>query len=271
MRTHRQERSGAARNSDSSRRRTGEPIERLYGRNAVLESLIAGRRRFVRLLVAESATAGQRLADIESLATSHGAPIERVTRSVLDTLVKGHSQGVALEAYSYPYVSDYDLHALAQARSVVLALDGLVDPQNVGSLLRTAEATGVSLVVIPTDRAAQVTPAVVNASSGAVEHLNIATVTNLARWLGRARDSGYWVVGMAGDESADPLFDTRMTPPIVLVVGSEGGGMRRLVREQCDLLVSLPMMGRVTSLNASVAGSIGLYEIRRDTDDSLNE
>jgi 23S rRNA (guanosine2251-2'-O)-methyltransferase len=231
--------------------------------------LRAGRRRFHRLLLSQGSDPGSRIAEIETLAESRGVSVERVVRGTLDSIVAGHHQGVILEASTYPYAEDVDLEALARGRSIVLALDGLVDPQNVGSLLRTAEATGVGLVVIPKDRSAHVTPAVVNASAGAVEHLAITMETNLARWLDHAKAAGFWIVGMTGDNVADPLFDTSMSPPIVLVIGSEGAGLRRLVRDRCDILVALPMRGRIASLNAAVAGSIGLFEIVRDDRDSL--
>lgn len=271
MRTQRPERPGAARASERPRSNTRQPIERLYGRNAVRESLRAGRRRYVRLLVSETVEGNARLVEIEALAAASNVNVQRVERSVLDSVVTGHHQGVVLETASYPYVNDYDLNQLSRERAVLLALDGLVDPQNVGTLLRSAEATGVRLVVFPTDRSAQITPAVVNASAGAVEHLRVTTETNLSRWLDRARKAGFWVVGMAGEDGSEPLFDTSMRPPIVLVVGSEGAGLRRLVREHCDVIVSLPMLGKVESLNASVAGSIGLFEIIRDSTDSLIE
>jgi 23S rRNA (guanosine2251-2'-O)-methyltransferase len=153
----------------------------------------------------------------------------------------------------------------------VLALDGIEDPRNAGTLLRTAEAVGVAAVVIPSNRAVGITPAVVNASSGAVEHLQVVRETNLARWLTGARDSGFWVLGLATGEGSQPLFESDTAAPVILVVGSEGRGLRRLTREQCDLLVSLPMAGKVESLNAAVAGSIALYEIFRDTADSAQE
>lgn len=184
----------------------------------------------------------------------------------MDDMAGANHHGVILEASTYPYAESYDLEALAAEKAIVLALDSIVDPQNVGTLLRTAEATGVRLVVIPSDRAATITPSVVNASSGAVEHLQVAEEINLTRFLKQAKDAGFWVAGLAGDEGAEELFDSRMTPPLVLVVGSEGSGLRRLVRETCDLVVSIPMAGRVESLNAAVAGSIALYEIVRDAE-----
>lgn len=235
----------------------------LYGRNGVREALRAGRRRFVRLLVNEGAAGGERLVEIIALARQRGVGVETVSREVLDARTPGQHQGVILEASSYPYATGDDLRELAEDQTILLALDGIADPQNLGTLLRSAEATGVRLIVIPSDRAALVTPAVVNASAGAVEHLHVSQEVNLTRWLGRAKEAGFWIVGMDG-EDAEPLFDTSMRPPVVLVVGSEGTGIRRLVRETCDIIVSLPMMGRIESLNAAVAGSIGLYEIVRD-------
>lgn len=238
----------------------------LYGRNAVREALLANRRRFLRLTIAEGIEPNERVTEIEELAAARMIAVDRVPRAVIDNRVSGHHQGIVLEASEYVYVEDVDLPELAAQRGVVLALDGVTDPQNLATLLRTAEATGVGLVVIPQDRSARVTPAVVNASAGAVEHLRIVQEVNLVRWLERAKKDGFWVVGMAGDVEAEPLFDTSMRPPVVLVVGSEGEGLRRLVRDSCDLVVALPMAGQIGSLNAAVAGSIGLYEIMRDAE-----
>jgi 23S rRNA (guanosine2251-2'-O)-methyltransferase len=238
----------------------------LYGRNAVREAMRANRRRCIRLLVSERADTAESLKEIEQLARSLPIPIESVSRQRLDEMVYGHHQGVVLEASPYPYAEEVDLTALAEERAILLALDTIVDPQNVGTLLRTAEATGVRLVVIPNDRAASITPAVVNASAGGVEHLQIVLEVNLVRWLTRAKEAGFWAIGLAGDDDAQPMFDTRMTPPIILVVGSEGSGLRRLVRETCDMVVSIPMYGKVESLNAATAGAIALYEIVRDAE-----
>ena len=239
----------------------------LYGRNAVRESLRAGRRKYFRLLIAEGVEQDGRLAEIERLARSRSLTIERIPRDRLDELAGHGHQGVGLESGPYPYTEDVRIGDLAQRRSVVLALDGIEDPRNAGTLLRTAEAVGVALVVFPSDRAVGITPAVVNASSGAVEHLNIARETNLARWLKSAHSAGFWILGLAGEEGAQPLFSSDTAAPVVLVVGSEAKGIRRLVREQCDLLVSLPMIGKIESLNAAVAGSVALYEIFRDSEE----
>lgn len=272
MKTRRPDQRGAR-----SARQGLRPVERssgnqnrhlLYGRNAVRESLRAGRRKHVLLAIAENVSPDARLAEIEQLARDRSVRVERWSRDRIEQRAGPGHQGVVLECSAYPYVSDTDLADLARSRSIVLALDGIEDPRNVGTLLRTAEAVGTSLVVIPSDRAAGVTPAVVNASSGAVEHLPVQRETNLARWLAAARSAGFWVVGLAGDGDAQELFVTDLAAPVVLVVGSEGRGLRRLVREGCDLVVSLPMYGQVESLNVAVAGSIALYEVKRDSLDA---
>lgn len=243
----------------------GQNRDLLYGRNAVRESLRAGRRKHIRLVLAEGVQTDSRLVEIERLAHARGVRIEHAPRDRIDSQVGPGHQGVMLECSSYPYAVGSDLQNLVARRSIVLALDGIEDPRNVGTLLRTAEAVGVELVVVPSDRAVGVTPAVVNASSGAVEFLAVQRETNLARWLRQARMAGLWVVGLAGTENAVELFETDVPAPLVLVVGSEGRGIRRLIQEQCDLLVSLPMFGQIESLNAAVAGSIALYEVKRDS------
>lgn len=232
------------------------------------ESLRAGRRRHIRLIIAEGVTEDARLAEIETLAGERGVRIERAPRDRIDAQTGFGHQGVMLEASPYPYETHAELGKLASDRAIVLALDGVEDPRNAGTLLRTAEAVGVGLVIVPSDRAVGITPAVVNASSGAVEHMQIQRETNLARWLAIAREAGLWAVGLDAGEHSQPLFETDVAAPVVLVVGSEGRGIRRLVREQCDLVVSLPMFGQIESLNAAVAGSIALYEIKRDSLDA---
>ena len=147
--------------------------------------------------------------------------------------------------------------------ALLLLLDCLQDPQNFGTLLRTAEAVGVHGIVIPSRRSVRVTPAVVNASAGAVEHLLIAQVTNLAQSMAHLKAQDIWIVGLEGRSEARSLYEADLDMPLALVVGSEGQGLRRLVRRQCDFLLRLPMRGRVGSLNAAVAGSVALYEVRR--------
>lgn len=223
----------------------------------------AGRRRCFELWVAGGLSPDDRLTEILQRASAAGTPTREVARDWLDERVPAGHQGIALLASAYPYAAGSDLTTLASEGVPLLALDQLEDPRNVGALLRTAEATGIGLVVLPTDRSAGITPSVVNASSGATELLQIERVTNLVRWLEAARRAGYWLVGLALDEQAQPLLETWLPRPTVLVVGSEGRGLRRLVAETCDMLAYLPMDGQIESLNAAVAGSIALYELRQ--------
>lgn len=236
--------------------------EWISGRNPVYEVLRAGRRHVFRLRVAEGVKEKGRITDILGLCQAKNLLVERVPRSGLDSLFSGH-QGVALETSAYPYSNLADILEVASQRGeplLVLLLDALQDPQNLGTLLRTAEATGIHGVVMPARRAATVTPAVVNASSGASEHLLIAQA-NLAQAIVALKEAGAWVVGLDSGEGALPPDRVDLDGPIGLVVGSEGEGMRMLVRDSCDFLLRLPMRGNLDSLNASVAGSITLYMI----------
>lgn len=234
--------------------------EWISGRNPVYEVLRAGRRSAFRLLLAQGVQEAGRLREILSFCSQKNVRIERVPRDRLDAVAPGN-QGVALEVSGYDYVALPDITSLAKQRAeplFVLLLDALQDPQNLGTLLRTAEIVGVHGVIIPPRRAAGVTPAVVNASSGACEHLLIAQ-SNLAQGISALKDAGAWVVGLETGESARSPDQVSLDGPLALVVGSEGSGMRALVRDSCDFLLYLPMRGQVESLNASVAGSIALY------------
>ena len=234
--------------------------EWLYGRNAVSETLRTGRRQFFRLRLAEGVDEHGHLHDILQLASKFKLPIESVPRKRLDTFGSGH-QGVALEASGYPYSDLLGIISLSKQRGeapFVLILDVLQDPQNLGTLLRTAEAVGVHGVLLPFRHTATVTPAVVNSSSGATEYLKIAQM-NLAQAIRRLKESNVWVIGLEGAADAQPMSQVRLDGPLALVVGSEGSGMRELVRKSCDGLMSIPMRGRIESLNAAVAGSIALY------------
>lgn len=246
-------------------RHAGETAEDewLYGRNAVRESLRAGRRRFKRLLLLRGASGGQALGEIVQRTQGLGLRVGEAGREELDGLTSGaNHQGVCLLSDGYPYEHLADIVARSTER-FYLALDSLQDPQNLGTLLRTAEAVAVGGVLIPEHRSASITPAVVNASAGAVEHLKVAKVGNLARSLDDLKQAGIWVVGLEATPESMPLWDARLDGPIALVVGGEGEGMRRLVRENCDILARLPLLGKVESLNAAAAGSVALYEILR--------
>jgi len=240
--------------------------EILYGRNAVCESLRARRRKPYKLILAEGVRQTDIVGQIVFLAEQAGVPVSRTDRRNLDRLGKVHHQGVALETSEYPYSALDDILAVAQSRHeapLLLLLDLLQDPQNVGSLLRTAEAVGVHGVVIQRRRAAGITPAVVHASAGAVERLLVAQVTNLVDAISRLKAHDVWVAGLEAVRDAQRYDQADLTGPLALVVGSEGKGLRRLVRDRCDFLLRLPMFGQVTSLNAAVAGSVVLYEALR--------
>ena len=249
--------------------------ETLYGRNAIYESLRAGRREFYRLLIAETVRATDIVADILALAEAAGVPVERVPRRHLDWLEAANHQGVVLEASEYPYSDLDEILAAAERRGeppFLLLLDLLQDPQNLGSLLRTAEAVGVHGAVIQRRRAAGITPTVVHTSAGAVEHLRVAQVTNLPDAIARLKGRDVWVVGLENVRGARRYDQADLSGPLALVVGSEGQGLRRLVRDRCDLMVYLPMAGKVTSLNAAVAGSVVLYEAwRKRMEGRINE
>lgn len=249
--------------------------ELLYGRNAVREALRARRRALRRLVISRSVQESGIIADIIRLAEQASVPVERIERQALDRQLRdANHQGVMLETGPYPYVAlDECLQAAAGRRepALLLLLDHLQDPQNIGTLLRTAEAVGCHGVVIPGRRAADITPAVVNASSGAVEHLRVAMVTNLAQTIEELQRTGIWVAGLEQDEAAKDIDTVDLDLPLALVIGAEGTGMARLVRERCDFLVRLPIVGQVGSLNAAVAGSIAIYHAWRQRFRSVAE
>ena len=234
--------------------------EWLYGRNAVYETLRARHRQVFRLRLAQGADEKGRLAEILRLWAERRLPLERVPRATLEVLSSGN-QGVALEVSPYTYS---DLSSILKAAKrldeapFILVLDVLQDPQNLGSLLRTAEAVGVHGVLLPLRHTALVTPAVGNASAGASEYLRLAQV-NLAQAIATLKEAGVWVIGLDAGSDAQLPEKVRLDGPLALVVGSEGSGMRELVRKSCDILLRLPMRGQVASLNAAAAGSIALY------------
>ena len=240
--------------------------EVLYGRHAVRESLRAGRRKPYKVMLAEGIRQTDAIGQIVFLAEQAGISVIRTERRNLDRIGNVNHQGVALETSEYPYSALDDVLAVARSRQeapLFLLLDLLQDPQNVGSLLRTAEAVGVHGVVIQRRRAVDITPAVVRASAGAVEHLLVTQVTNLADTIERLKAHYVWVAGLEAVPSARPYHEADLSGSLAVVVGSEGSGLRRLVRERCDFLLRMPMLGQVTSLNAAVAGSVVLYEVLR--------
>lgn len=236
--------------------------EWITGRNPVMEVLEAERRQVFRILLATGVEEKGRIADLLHVAKNRKIPVERIARDRLDRLGE-NPQGVALEVGEYPYVDLADIVDRASTvgeELFVLVLDLIQNPQNLGTLLRTAEAAGVHGVVIPQHRAAGVTPAVVTASAGASEHM-LVTQGNITRILDQLKQAGAWVVGLAGDETSSGQGEISLSGPLAIVVGNEGEGIRPLVRQSCDFLLSLPMRGKIESLNAAVAGSIVLYQV----------
>ena len=235
-------------------------MEIIYGRNPVYETLRANRRKIQRLILAQGIQTSGRLEEIQRISKSRKIPIERLPRGSLDDLADSH-QGVVLEAGRFIYSSIDEIMGKAAALNqppFVLLLDTLQDPQNLGTLLRTGEAVGIHGVILPQRRSASVTPAVVNASSGASEHMLIAQ-SNLAQSISRLKKEGIWVIGLEGKAGALNPDQIQLSGPLALVVGNEASGMRQLVRKSCDQLMRLPILGKIDSLNAAVAGSIALY------------
>ena len=235
----------------------------LYGRWPVLECLRAGRRNFSKLLIAESVQEKGIITDILGIAANREVEIRRVPRRVIDDLaLDGNHQGVVLRAGEYPYVEMDDLLEISEARGekpFYLVLDLLKDPQNVGVLLRVADTVGAHGVIMQERRGVGVTPAVVSASSGAVEHLAVVQVNNLVNSLKWLQERDVWIVGMDIGPEIETLDKVDLNRSLALVLGSEGEGLRRLVHDTCDILATLPMRGSVGSLNVATVGSIGLY------------
>jgi 23S rRNA (guanosine2251-2'-O)-methyltransferase len=234
--------------------------EWITGKNPVLETLKAGRRQLFRVLISETIQADERIQEILRLAKQNRLPIEKIPRSRLNNLSDNH-QGVALETSGYPYRELTDMVSLAESRKeplFVLILDTLQNPQNLGTLLRSAEAFGVHGILLPLRHTVDITPAVVNASSGASEHLLVGMM-NLAQAMEQLKEHDVWILGLEGSDESTPIEKVRMTGPLAIVVGSEGEGMRTLVRKSCDQVIRLGMSGNMDSLNAAVAGSIALY------------
>lgn len=237
----------------------------LFGRNAVAAAL-AGQRLHRRLLVGQGVREDERIQSILRASRSAGIRIDRVAGDELDQITRfANHQGVALETSTYQYASIETLTDEPGSNPTIVALDHLQDPQNVGTLIRAAVAFQATGMILPKDRAASITPAVVNASAGSTEQLRIARVTNLATTLDRLRDQGWWTAGLDQGEGSTPLPTTVIPLPVVVVIGAEGSGLSELVRKKCDLRVEIPTPGPAESLNAATAGAIALYEIRRQS------
>lgn len=234
--------------------------EFIYSRNAVYETLRAKRRQVFEIQIAEAAQEKGKIEQILKLAKEQKIKVTRVPRGRLDKVHENH-QGVIAEVGTYPYVEVADILDQASRKSeppFVLILDSLQDPQNFGTLLRTAEAVGAHGIVIPLARTVEVTPAVVNASSGASEHLLIAQ-SNLSQAIDSLKDAETWIVGLDQHGVKMEAGSRHLRGALGLVVGAEGEGLHELTRKKCDILLKLPMRGEIESLNAAVAGSVALY------------
>lgn len=232
--------------------------EYIYSRNAVHEVLRANRRQVFSIDIAEGAQEKGKLAEIVKLAGQQKIKVNRVPRGRLDKIHQNH-QGVAAEVGGYRYSDVVEiLDGIKGEPPFILLLDSLQDPQNFGALIRTAEAVGVHGIVIPLARTVEVTPSVVNASSGASEHLLIAR-SNLSQAMDALRDADVWLVGLDQAGAEVEAGSRHLKGALGLVVGSEGEGLHELTRKKCDIVLKLPMRGRIESLNAAVAGSVALY------------
>lgn len=233
----------------------------IVGRNPVREALRAN-RAINKIFMARGGNTGP-LQEIYGLARERHVPVQQVERGFLDKLVPDAvHQGVVAMAAPREYVSVDDILVSAEGQDpFLMLLDEITDPHNLGAILRSANAAGAHGVVIPQRRSAALTSVVAKASAGAVEYIPVARVTNMAQTIQYLQKQGVWVVG--ADMSGEILWDTRLEGPIALVIGGEDKGLGRLVREKCDLLVRLPMAGRVSSLNASVAAALLAYEVVR--------
>jgi 23S rRNA (guanosine2251-2'-O)-methyltransferase len=220
----------------------------------------------VRELLVEARARNPRLAEIAQHAREAGIAVRNVPSDALDKLSQGNRhQGVAANYATTTSYDEHDLDALvanADGPALLLVLDGVQDPHNLGACLRSAAAAGVTAVVIPKDKAAPVNATVRKTSAGAADRVPVVRVTNLARTLAALKDAGVWFAGLAG-EGAQSLYELDLKGPIGIVMGGEGEGMRRLTREHCDWIARIPMRGEVESLNVSVATGIALFEARR--------
>ncbi len=236
----------------------------MYGLHAVDAIIERAPERLLELWAVESRDDG-RLRDLRARAQAAGIRTQSVSNDSLAKLVGDVThQGVAAAVRPRKPWDEHDLeNGLSQiGQPLVLVLDGVTDPHNLGACLRTADAAGVHVVVLPKDRAATVDGVVRKVAAGAAEFVPVASVTNLARALDGLKERGVWIVGMAGD-AEQSLYGADLNRPLALIVGAEGGGMRRLTRERCDFVVRIPMAGQVESLNVSVAAGVALFEARR--------
>jgi 23S rRNA (guanosine2251-2'-O)-methyltransferase len=245
----------------------------IYGIHAV-DSLLRQNPKSVQRLWAQQGRDDKRIGVLLELAQNQGVPVARETRRAMDEMAKGRHQGVVAEVYAEPASGDTgqanlwqeaDLLRAVDAKEgpmLLLVLDGVTDPHNLGACLRSADAAGVDAVIVPKDKSADLTPVSRKVACGAAEVVPFVRVTNLSRTLQALKERGVWLFGAAG-EAENSLYDSDLSVSMALVMGAEGSGLRRLTREQCDFLVRLPMAGSVSSLNVSVATGVCLFEAQR--------
>ena len=246
------------------------PEDMVAGRNAVMEAL-KGSRSVNKLMIANGSTEGS-IKEIIAVAKEKGVNIQYWDRSKLDSIARGiRHQGVLAQVAPVQYAELEDILQVAKDRNeppFIVLLDELEDPHNLGAILRTADAAGVHGVLIPKHRSCPLSATVAKTSAGAVEHVPVARVGNLVQTIKKLKQEGLWVA--AADMDGKDYYDTDLTGPLLLIIGSEGQGVGRLVKEQCDFVVRIPMVGRINSLNASVAGSILMYEAMKQRRKALN-
>ena len=272
----------AKKNRPQKDRRTGEkvaksapldvvelPEDMVAGRNAVMEAL-KGSRSVNKLMIANGSTEGS-IKEIIAVAKEKGVNIQYWDRSKLDSIARGiRHQGVLAQVAPVQYAELEDILQVAKDRNeppFIVLLDELEDPHNLGAILRTADAAGVHGVLIPKHRSCPLSATVAKTSAGAVEHVPVARVGNLVQTIKKLKQEGLWVA--AADMDGKDYYDTDLTGPLLLIIGSEGQGVGRLVKEQCDFVVRIPMVGKINSLNASVAGSILMYEAMKQRQKAL--
>ena len=237
--------------------------EYIIGRNPVIEALRSG-RDINKIWIAEGAAKGQ-VQIVLALAKENKIILQHAPKKKLDQLVEGNHQGVIAQVAAFQSAELEGLFKVAEKRNedpFFLILDEIEDPHNLGSIMRTADATGAHGIIIPKRRAVGLTASVAKASTGAIEYIPVARVTNLSRTIDELKERGLWIAGTDAKGKTD-YRNLDGTMPIGLVIGSEGKGMSRIIGEKCECLITLPMVGKVTSLNASVAASLLMYEVYR--------
>ena len=231
----------------------------IYGKNTVIELINAG-TRIEEVYIAEHLKKDK---DLFSLLKKAGVPFHYVDKEYLNKMIKGNHKGFVAKIKPYQYASVDEVIALAKKRHeapFLIILDGLEDPHNLGAILRTADACGVHGVIIPKNRSVSLNATVAKLSTGAIEYVKVSRVTNISQTIKELKSNGLWIIGTDANTNMD-YREMDATLPLAIVVGNEGKGISRLVREHCDFLVKIPMRGHVTSLNASVATSLLMYEV----------